>query len=126
MYDDRPDDPQSEAHAMGVIDAERNDYTRAFPLCSAYAEAFPDSPRADPCVANYYLGRHEPARAVPYLRHYTERHPTDAGARTALLAAMESAHDYDGLARTLEAWGGAFDGSPEVETAKRDLARHPH
>jgi hypothetical protein len=86
MYAARPHDPQSDV-AMGIVLAEHGDYDDAYPLCRAYADAFPESTRPDSCVANYYLAKHDYPAAIAVLRHYLARHPHDANALAALRAA---------------------------------------
>jgi Flp pilus assembly protein TadD len=124
MITDRPTDPESRFAAAMMLLRE-GDIERAYPLCRAYAEARPDSEKANFCVGSWLLLHHKPAEAVTALRPYALSRPGMETARRAFLAALLASRQYDEARQTVEDWSRAFAGAPDLEEARATLASMP-
>jgi hypothetical protein len=124
MYQDRPDDPQSKL-AYGSLLATDGHYAEALPLCKAFADAYPDSTRADACLWRCYLDANDYVRTVAALRHYLTEHLADSSARVVLLATLAKLGDWDQMKQVVDEWGPDLATSPEVVRARSFIASHP-
>ena len=120
MYEDRPEDPNSK-YAQATWLLARGDVEDAYPLCRAFAEAYPDGTQADVCIARYYFSHERFSEAIPYLRHHMEQHP-NAGARAALFTALFATNDLDGVQSTLDEWP-ELASAPDAVAARKELER---
>jgi hypothetical protein len=122
MIADRPDDPESWL-AEAMLSFATGDLERAYPRCRAYADARPDSDKANLCVGSWLLLHGRSAEAVRYLRPYALARPGLASARRTFLYALLTSGQHEELGRTLRDWSQAFPGSPELVEAQAALDR---
>jgi len=124
MIADRPDDPESWL-AEGMLHFHADDLEQAYPKCRAYADARPDSDKANLCVGSWLLTHRRPAEAVEYLRPYALSRPGIAQARHTFLFALLASRQYDEASRTLTQWLQQFPNAPELLEARAALAAAP-
>lgn len=122
MIADRPEDPESWL-AEGMLRFTEGDLEHAYPKCAAYAEARPDSDKANLCVGSWLLLQRRAAEAVEYLRPYALARPGLSSARRTLLFALLASQRYDEAERTLKLWSQQFPGASELVEARAALSR---
>lgn len=122
MIADRPDDPESWL-AEAMLWFATGDIEHAYPRCRAYADARPDSDKANLCVGSWLLLHGRSAEAVRYLRPYALARPGLASGRRTFLYALLTSGQHEELARTLRDWSQTFPGSAELVEAQAALDR---
>lgn len=121
MVADRPDDPESWL-AEGMLHFYADDVEQAYPKCKAYADARPESDKANLCVGSWLLTHRRAEEAAKYLRPFALSRPGMADARHTFLFALLASRQYDEASRTLSEWLPQFPNAPELLQAKAALA----